>query len=71
MACGGGLSCYMSSQGNFCAPQAPECGGFANAMCPATAPNCLYLAGADYGPCATDAVKACICANAPGAVDGC
>jgi hypothetical protein len=71
VTCPDGLQCQSSVGEGFCAPAAPECGGFAGAMCPATHPNCLFFNGADYGPCATDAVKACICQHAPNAVTGC
>jgi hypothetical protein len=31
----------------------------------------MTLSGADFGPCGTEQVKACVCANAPGALADC
>lgn len=57
--CGGNLACTNDR----CFPVMPNCGGFAMARCPNTAPVCLYFAGADYGPCFTTAERNCLCSD--------
>jgi hypothetical protein len=70
--CPDNLICYADGLQPFCVPaQPPICGGFANAMCPISEPFCLYLTGADFGPCFTSFVKQCVCLNSPSAVFGC
>ena len=65
--CPGNLTCY---QGQFCIPPATECGGFAGAMCP-NGQVCMTLSGADFGPCGTGMVQACVCQFSPGALADC
>lgn len=69
--CPDGLACEGRGPDAFCAPPAPECGGFAGTRCPESRPECLYYSGADFGLCATAADAQCICENAPNAVAGC
>src|SRR5262245_12296094 len=58
-----GLRCWLAGDGSgVCAPERGTCGGFAGAECTAAgALNCLYLTGTDYGLCASDPDRACIC----------
>ena len=51
----------------ICVPaRVVDCGGFAQARCPAQYPVCQYYTGADYGPCLTAFERDCICATRPG-----
>jgi hypothetical protein len=69
--CGAGMQCYIGGGGGVCAPDRSGCGGFANAMCGAAAPQCHYLTGGDYGPCLTVAEEMCVCSRAMATVQGC
>jgi hypothetical protein len=70
--CATGLNCYASSRGAVCGVMRPICGGFAGAVCSAAAPNCLHFMGTDYGACATDSERDCICATSRSLIDsGC
>jgi hypothetical protein len=61
--CGAGFQCL----GGACVPDGrPTCGGFANAMCPQEFSVCLYCSGCDYGPCLTEAERACVCGTSAG-----
>lgn len=69
--CPGDLVCYANGQAGFCIPAAPDCGGFAGALCEAPTPVCMTLSGADFGPCGTETVKQCVCAQSPSALSDC
>ena len=62
--CVGGQTCHRDADGaGLCGPDHGGCGGFANMPCAdGAAPNCLYFTGADFGFCASDFEKACLCA---------
>lgn len=63
--CQSGLRCYGGSAGDFCSvDRAPDCGGFAHTICPASAPYCLRPIGSSLGACATEEEAICICAIA-------
>jgi hypothetical protein len=61
--CSGGLACELG----VCIPEnRPLCGGFGQAECPPLYTACVFWAGADVGPCFTNAELDCVCATAAG-----
>jgi hypothetical protein len=61
--CPGDLRCYGFGGDGFCAPFAPECGGFVMTECEAGR-RCIRGGGGDLGYCAVAAEQLCICASA-------
>jgi len=59
---GASFRCYGFGESGFCAPFAPECGGFANIMCTGGR-TCIRGGGGSLGYCATAEELECICTS--------
>lgn len=71
--CSGDWRCYGFGGNGFCAPFAPECGGFADIRCGAGR-TCIRGGGGDLGYCALADERTCICdrtAESGTTTDGC
>lgn len=61
--CAGDMRCYGFGGDGFCAPFAPECGGFVMTECTGGR-RCIRGGGGSIGYCATADEAACICDSA-------
>lgn len=71
--CPEGWRCYGWGEDGFCAPFAPECGGFVMTRCDPGL-SCLRAGGSSLGYCASAMERSCICEAATRrgfSVDGC
>lgn len=71
--CPDGWRCYGWGEDGFCAPFAPECGGFVMTRCESGL-ACLRAGGSSLGYCASSTERSCICDAAMRrgfSVDGC
>lgn len=59
---GAGFRCYGFGDNGFCAPFAPECGGFVSTPCTGGR-TCIRGGGGDLGYCATAEEVECICTS--------
>lgn len=59
---GASFRCYGFGESGFCAPFAPECGGFANIRC-TDGRTCIRGGGGSLGYCATAEELECICTS--------